>query len=208
MSRTSSTNLQARTPKPLSPSYVGQTGLDTVYDGAADSMSTAHLFGPRGGRWSTKQSYSQAFNSQTPRPWQAKPQQNHLHGAIVPLTANGPSDYQPYPASHTVSGSTGWNTRGRNGPMGHSFDSDRGSLAFCASSPRLRNSTTKYPKVPNKTLKEDAFILNFDARRESTQRRDFLQTLNRRTFGMHTPSTPFRAPYRPPATAPMGGTRR
>ena len=32
-------------------------GLDTVYDGAHQMMSTEYLYGPKGGRWSTGQAY-------------------------------------------------------------------------------------------------------------------------------------------------------
>jgi len=185
-------------PKPLFPAYEGMEGLDTVYDAATDRSSTACLYGARGTRYTTGQNYSSAFGSKVPRPWEAPPEKSGLYGRVKPLTHVGPVDYQPYPASHLLSAGTSWQSRGRAGPMGLSFDGGRKSLSFCSSTPRTTNSTTKSPKVPTKTLKEDAFILKFDHDRRNAVRQDFAQTLNRRTIGSGAPYRPPAMPTRPP----------
>jgi len=155
--------------------YEGMLGLDTVYDGAFERQSTASLFGTRGGKYSTHQTYGSAFRSSTPRPWDSKPPRHTLK--------LGPGDYTPHTLSHSLaSGSTSWNSRGRTGPVGFAFDINRKSLPFRSSIPRLTNSTTLHPKPANKTIKEDAFMLSFDARREGCIRREFAKTIHMRAL--------------------------
>ena len=85
-------------------------GLDTVYDGAHQMMSTEYLFGARGGRWSTGQGYGASFRSATPRPWQ-RPETRQE--SMTPKL--GPGDYDVLRETHTLSASIGWSTRGRCG---------------------------------------------------------------------------------------------
>jgi hypothetical protein len=83
-------------------------GLDTVYDGAHQMMSTEYLYGPKGGRWSSGQAYGASFRSATPRPWQRTPTRQE---SMTPKL--GPGDYDVLRETHTLSASIGWSTRGR-----------------------------------------------------------------------------------------------
>lgn len=151
------------------------TGLDTVYDGASDMKSTAFLYGPRGGRWTANQAYSSAFRSATPRPWQRLP--TRAETANPRGLPPGPGAYEPFNDSHGRSGSIAWSSRGRLGPVGYPFDADRRSLAFQSSIGRFHFAAT--PKR-GALLKEDAFVLASDARRDQLQRAIFVDSLQHR----------------------------
>ena len=95
----------------------------------------------------------------------------------------GPGMYNPYGQTHMLSSSsTSWSSRGRTGPVGFAFDSERASLPFRSSIPRLAYSTTVSPKPPNKMTKEDAFIVRRDACAMGVNRRDFCNTLHLRAL--------------------------
>lgn len=144
---------------------------DTIYDGAHQMKSTAFVYGPPGGRWSSPQTYGASFRSATPRPWQRKPSRNESLSPVI-----GPGDYEPYGDTHSLSASISWQTRGRTGPVGHPFDASRRSPQFQSSTSRCVAST-KSRALSN----EDCFILASDARREQTVRTNFAEALQRRT---------------------------
>ncbi|KAL1515327.1 hypothetical protein AB1Y20_001958 [Prymnesium parvum] len=144
-------------------------GIDAVYDGASEMRSTAQLFGTSHGKYATSQTYNSVFCSATPRPWQRK-----LTQAELKTSRLGPGRYEPYGLHHALaSSSTSWTARGRTGPVGCPFDVKRQSTPFRSALPRTANSTTTLPKVPSKMIKEDAFIVNFDAHRASSMQHDF-----------------------------------
>ena len=148
-------------------------GLDKVYDGAIEMRQTSHLFGPRGGRFSTPQSYSAAFRSATPRPWNRPPSRDDKPQL-------GPGAYEPYRDSHHLSSSSiSWLSRGRTGPVGFPFESGRRSPAFRGSNSRYHSSVAAEKKV-GPTIKEDYFILASDARNDSSMRATFVDNLAKR----------------------------
>lgn len=152
--------------------HEGMTGLDTIYDGAAESKSTACLFGPRGGKWSSAQCYGAAFRSVTPRPWQRPPSR---HDRAV-----GPADYEPFRDTHLLSSaSVSWQSRGRTGPVGFPFEAGRRSPPFRSSTARF-HSTNSQRNKRGAITKEDCFVLASDARREALMRADFVDQLQRR----------------------------
>ena len=165
-------------------------GLDTVYDGAADMKSTACLFGPRGGRWTTAQAYSGAFRSVTPRPWQRAPTREER--ACPPL---GPGHYEPFGDTHTLSASISWQSRGRTGPVGYPFDAERRSPPFRSSVGRFHFAA----KPSHKPVKEDCFMLASDARRDQLMRADFTDQMQRRLQNAVFQPRAFQ----PPMTAPQ-----
>ena len=150
-----------------------------VYEGALEMWETKHIFGPRGGRFSSPQCYSAAFRSQTPRPWNRP-----LSRDALPL---GPGSYEPYRDSHTLSSaSVSWQSRGRTGPIGLPFEASRRSLPFRLSTGRFHSSLAAERKPPGPTVKEDFFVLASDARKDTAMRADFVQTLARRVVnGSH-----------------------
>ena len=148
------------------------SGLDTVYDGASDMRSTAFLFGPRGGRWSSAQTYGASFRSATPRPWQRAPTRSEI--AHPPI---GPGEYEPFGDTHSLSASLSWTSRGRAGPVGFPFDAQRHSPVFQSSVGRFHFAAT--PKR-GALSKEDCFVLASDARREQLVRSEFVDQLQRR----------------------------
>ena len=147
-------------------------GLDTVYDGASNMRSTAFLFGARGGRWSTGQSYSSSFRSATPRPWQRTPTRAEKMSPRI-----GPGDYDPYGDTHALSSSLSWASRGRSGPVGYPFDAGRYSPVFQSSVDRFHFAAK--PKRGGLS-REDCFVLASDARRDQLVRSEFVDQLQRR----------------------------
>ena len=147
-------------------------GLDTVYDGAAEMQSTARLFGPKGGRWSTSQSYSTSFRSATPRPWNRVPTKRELGNQSPPL-----GSYDPWQDNHALSSSITWSSRGRTGPVGYPFRADIRSPQFQSNVGR-----THFASRPKRGAlqKEDYFVLASDARRDQLQRAEFVEQLIRR----------------------------
>lgn len=169
-------------------------GLDTVYDGAHQMMSTGYLYGPKGGRWSTGQAYGASFRSATPRPWQRTPTRQE---SMTPKL--GPGDYDVLRETHTLSASIGWSTRGRSGPMGHPFDASRRSPPFQSSVSRFHFAAKE---KRGGTRPEDCMVLATDARREQVARADFVDRMQRtRIFA---PPRPF-APEPRLMTAPITG---
>jgi len=147
-------------------------GLDTVYDGAADMKATAYIFGPKGSRWSTSQTYGASFRSVTPRPWQGTPTP-----AEKVMRNMGPGVYEPYNDTHTLSASISWQSRGRTGPVGFPFDGSRRSPPFRSTVSRTHFTTSeKRGGLSN----EDCFVLPSDSRREQMARSHFVDSLQRR----------------------------
>jgi hypothetical protein len=146
-------------------------GQDTVYDGAADMRSTAHLFGPRGTPYSVGQCYGAAFKSKTPRPWE-KPVKNKF-----PVL--GPGQYDPHKDTHVLASSMSWQSRGRSGPVGHPFDGSRTSLPFSTSTTRFGETASSAAKR-GPFRSEDLFITASDARRDSLVRAGFSDRLQNR----------------------------
>jgi len=147
-------------------------GQDTVYDGATQMKSTAFLFGSRGARWTSPQVYDASFRSKTPRPWQRRPLPNL---ASAPSKV-GPGDYEPFGDTHSLSASLSWTSRGRTGPTGYAFRLDTPSPQFTSAVDRFHYAARPKRGMPSQ-LKEDAFVLASDARREQLQRRDFVDQL-------------------------------
>ena len=146
-------------------------GLDTVYDGAYEMKSTAFLFGPKGAKYSSPQSYGASFRSATPRPWNRSPSRADRESPIL-----GPGTYEPHRDTHSLSASISWESRGRSGPIGHPFDATRRSPPFRSDVHRMRFASKEQRGGYSK---EDCFVLSSDARRQQQQRADFVDQLQR-----------------------------
>ena len=144
-------------------------GQDTVYDGAHESRSTSVMFGPKGTKWSTQQCYSMPFRSATPRPWQRP--------ASCKFPVLGPGQYEPFNDTHTLAASTTWASRGRSGPVGYPFDASRRSLPFRQSTGRFGTAAARKRGALSR---EDVFVLQTDARRESVRQNQFASQMQSR----------------------------
>lgn len=154
-------------------------GLDKVYEGAFESRATGNLFGPRGGKFSTPQCYSSAFNSATPRPWNRPASRDSNPRQL------GPGTYDPFRDSHMLSSSSvSWQSRGRTGPVGFPFEEGRRSAPFRSTTGRMHSSLAAEKKM-GLPVKEDFFVLASDARRDVNMRAAFADTLAVRVVNQH-----------------------
>ena len=178
-------------------------GLDMVYDGAYDMSSIANAVAPtrRGGpggrpytqHWSG-QTYSSSFNSKSPGvqrvPAPGAPCRTNYEKKIVPLygDAGGPQYYNPFgsqsfsDASHSLSGSIHWISRGRLGPIGSPHEALRRSPSFCSQVPRT-HFTAQEPQrrrgINATTEAGQSFVLKSDLRRQNNFQTDFHLNLQR-----------------------------
>ena len=162
-------------------------GLDSIYDGAPDMRSIAYNFGSkRGGRWSTSQNYSSTFNSVVPREYQ-KPLSREQQ--LVPMYGvhGGPLHYNPWGdhansnAEHLLSaGSVYWFSRGRFGPVGVPFNSNKKTPPFASQVPRKHFTSKPPPGRQGVNVEADCFVLKSDARKERSDQRELADRMRQR----------------------------
>jgi len=188
-------------------------GLDTVYDGAHEMNSMAAAVAPKrrdgcgnSGRpysqyWSGR-NYSSSFNSKSPGvmrvPAPGAPYRTAYEKSIVPLygDSGGPQYYNPFgsqsfsDASHSLSGSIHWVSRGHNGPIGSPIDSLRCSSSFSSQVPRGHFTAVEPPRRRGINQSSEAgmsFVLKSDFRQQARLQSDFHSNMQRQWVGGNRP---------------------
>ena len=163
-------------------------GQDTLYDGAYEMKSIAMVAAPKGSNpYAQRRAYSTAFISKVPgheAPFMMSREQK-----LTPILgeSGGPQYYNPYgnhslsDASHTLSGSIYWMSRGRLGPIGCGDGAFmKRSASFASQVPRT-HFTAKEPQRRRGINANDeaaqSFLLRRDVRQQNLLRSDFHSNL-------------------------------